>query len=428
MQRQGVGLTTFLILMLVFGGFAYLLWSNAETTEPLISVVPTEVVPTDDTQNWQNVLREGFGNNGTLAPTAALPAQQYVPPTLPVANGPTTTPFSSSDLSEGGLFTLEPTVGGATPTSPPPTAVQLAAEGTSIPEQNQPTPNLTWQPPPLQPPISLDPMGRDHYFFIRPIDSNANNRGLITYPFGSDGPDSDNPSRIHHGIDLDNPIGETVRAAGPGTVYFASSDAEPFFQNTPSYGNIVVILHDFGWNGQPIYTLYAHLQQTLVVTGQVVETGEPIGLLGGTGRVTGPHVHFEVRFAGDRYGDSYNPALWMVPFVGHGTVAGVLLDERGRTVNDTTVTLRRVSSASFTAATTTYIYLDNVNDVNADPGWGENFVFPDVAAGRYEVVATLPSGTRLSRFVDVSEGLTTFAELRPQEPATPEAGGDTPSN
>ena len=422
MQRQGVGLTTFLILMLIFAGFGYLLWSNAQTTEPLRSVVPTQVVPTDDPQNWQNVLREGFGNNGTLAPTAPLPAQQYVPPTLQSADGPSATPFSSSELNQQGLFTLEPVAGGATPTSPPPTAVQLAADGTSIPEQNAVTVNLTWQPPPLQPPISRDPLGRDHYFFIRPIDSNANNRGLVTYPFGSDGPDSDNPSRIHHGIDMSNPIGETVRAAADGIVYFASSEADPYFQNTPSYGEIVVILHDFGWNGQPLYTLYAHLQRPLVETGQRVVVGEPIGLLGGTGRVTGPHVHFEVRYVGDRYGDSYNAALWVVPFVGHGTVAGVLLDERGRTVDDSTVTLRRLSTASVTAATTTYIYLNNVNDVNADPGWGENFVFPDVPVGRYEVVATIPSGVRITQIVDVVEGMTSFAEMRPPEAVSTEAG------
>jgi len=426
MQRQGVGFFTFALLMLVFGGFGFLLWQNAQPTEPLRAVVPTQDDPTEVSDAWQDVLRQGFGTDGTVLPSPVLPAETYAPPTLPPQTGPSPTPFSAQELGQQQLFTLEPTLAGATPTSPPPTAEQIEGDDEPVVVQNVPTAVQTWQPPSLLPPISRDPLGRDHYWFIRPIDSNANNRGLPSYPYGSDGLQADNPSRIHHGIDMSNPIGETVRAAASGTIYFASSDAESFFQNTSSYGNTVVIEHDFGWQGQPIYTLYAHLQAVFVETGQTVAMGDPIGLLGGTGRVTGPHVHFEVRVAGDRYGDTYNPLLWIVPYVGHGTIAGVLLDDRGRLIDDTTVTLRNIASASFEAATSTYIYLGNVNDVNADPNWGENFVFGDVPVGRYEVVATTPEGQRLSRIIDVFEGMTTFVELAPVEPATAEPVASDP--
>src|SRR5262249_52982308 len=117
------------------------------------------------------------------------------------------------------------------------------------------------------------------------------NFALFSYPYGSDGPQEQTPWRVHHGIDMPNPIGQTVRAAGSGTVIWAGSG----FENSPSYGNVVEIQHDFGYNGQPLYTLYAHLSAFLVTAGQVVNTGDPIGLVGNTGRVSGPHVHFEVR-------------------------------------------------------------------------------------------------------------------------------------
>lgn len=415
-MRQSGGLVTALILILVLAGFGLLLWKNAEPTAPLRAIVPTQVEPTAEENSWQNVLRAGFGDSSTPFPTIAIPAQQFVPPTLAIDSAPSPTPFSASDLSSSELFTLEPTSAVSTPTLPPPSPdAQLATQQTPIAVQAAPTGVLTWQPPPLIPPLSRDPQGFDHYFFIRPVDSSATNYGLWYYPYGSDGQQESRPLRIHHGIDMANSVGETVRAAGSGTVYFASSEADPYYQNTFSYGNVVVIEHDFGWRGQPLFTLYAHLQVTLVQTGQRVEVGDPIGLTGSTGETTGPHVHFEVRLGGDRYGDTYNPTLWMVPYVGHGVIAGLLLDDRGNRLDDYDITLRNVVTTLVEATTTTYIFLNNVNDVNPDPNWRENFVFGDVPVGRYQVIATI-NGQRVSQVVDVFEGMTSFVELRPSAP------------
>lgn len=423
MRRSG-NVLTFLLTVVILGGFGALLWQNAQPTQPLQAVVPTQLPPTDASGDWRAVLREGFGAQ-TAYPTIPIPTQGFVPPTLvPTEAGSVGGAAAQGPPGDGALYTLEPTAAGATPTRLPPTPEpQVTGDGVVV-VQSAPTVNLTWQPPPLLPPLSRDALGYDHYWLIRPVDSNANNRGLRNYPYGADGQLRDNPSRIHHGIDMSNPVGETVRAAGSGTVYFASSEETPFFQNTSSYGVVVVIEHDIGWRGQPLYTLYAHLQRTIVVTGQPVNAGDPIGVIGNTGSVTGSHVHFEVRMGGDRYGDTYNPVLWMVPYVGHGTIAGVVVDSRGDMLMDQDITLRNMGTA-IVAATTSYIFDGTVNQVNSDPNWGENFVFGDVPVGRYEVVSVI-NGQRVSEIVQVYEGMTTFVELRPTVAATAQPVEDTP--
>ena len=68
------------------------------------------------------------------------------------------------------------------------------------------------------------------------------------------------------------------------------------------YGNSIVIDHGLG-----IYTTYMHLNEILVNQGDVVESGQLIGIIGTTGRSTGPHLHFEV----DIQGTPVNPLTWL---------------------------------------------------------------------------------------------------------------------
>jgi murein DD-endopeptidase MepM/ murein hydrolase activator NlpD len=90
---------------------------------------------------------------------------------------------------------------------------------------------------------------------------------------------------LHEGVDFVVDEGTAVFAAAGGVVRFAGS-------NGP-YGNMVEIDH-----GNDFITRYAHCSRVLVALGEVVQRGSKIAESGSTGRATGPHVHFEVRYRG----------------------------------------------------------------------------------------------------------------------------------
>lgn len=91
--------------------------------------------------------------------------------------------------------------------------------------------------------------------------------------------------REHQGLDYRVPTGTPVAAMNQGTVLLARF---LYFE-----GNCVVIDH-----GQGLLTLYFHLSEIKVKEGDAVQTGQIIGLSGGTGRATGPHLHVAVRWQG----------------------------------------------------------------------------------------------------------------------------------
>jgi len=99
---------------------------------------------------------------------------------------------------------------------------------------------------------------------------------------------------LHEGVDFVVDEGTAVFAAAGGVVRFAGS-------NGP-YGNMVEIDH-----GNDFITRYAHCSRVLVALGEVVQRGSKIAESGSTGRATGPHVHFEVRYRGV----AQNPARFL---------------------------------------------------------------------------------------------------------------------
>jgi murein DD-endopeptidase MepM/ murein hydrolase activator NlpD len=104
-------------------------------------------------------------------------------------------------------------------------------------------------------------------------------QGTVTSPFGRDG------GRPHFGLDIGILRSLDVRAAAPGRV-----TAVGYQTGYEGYGNVVLV--DVG---RPFSTLYAHLAHATVSVGQVVATGERLGIAGCTGWCTGTHLHFELR-------------------------------------------------------------------------------------------------------------------------------------
>jgi murein DD-endopeptidase MepM/ murein hydrolase activator NlpD len=106
--------------------------------------------------------------------------------------------------------------------------------------------------------------------------------GWISSPFGVRRDPFTGRRRFHEGIDITNRIGAPVIAPADGIVTFAKRNG--------GYGKVIYISHGFG-----ISTRYGHLNKIYVKVGQHVQRGDLIGLIGNTGRSTGPHLHYEVR-------------------------------------------------------------------------------------------------------------------------------------
>lgn len=104
--------------------------------------------------------------------------------------------------------------------------------------------------------------------------------GMITSPFGW------RRRRMHKGVDIKVYVGDTIRAAFDGKVRVRKYERR-------GYGYYLVLRHNNG-----LETVYGHLSRQLVNQDQEVKAGEPIALGGNTGRSTGSHLHFEMRFMG----------------------------------------------------------------------------------------------------------------------------------
>ena len=131
---------------------------------------------------------------------------------------------------------------------------------------------LTTPPPPVTDPST----------FAKPA------TGGIMSAFGRRG------GRRHDGVDIDAPYGAPIVAAQSGTVTLAG------WKN--GYGQTVIINHGHG-----LSTLYAHESKLVVRAGQFVSQGQLIGYVGATGRVTAPHLHYEVHVNGV----PRNPVAWL---------------------------------------------------------------------------------------------------------------------
>ena len=126
--------------------------------------------------------------------------------------------------------------------------------------------------------------------------SPAQDADCVISSFGSRRTYNDNPGLFYHtGLDLGYCKGVDVYAPAKGTVVAVLPDLVV-------RGNAIVIDHGLG-----VYTIYMHLSSFTIEEGDVVEPGQLIGIIGSTGRSTGPHLHFEV----DIHGTPVNPLTWL---------------------------------------------------------------------------------------------------------------------
>jgi hypothetical protein len=124
--------------------------------------------------------------------------------------------------------------------------------------------------------------------FLRPVP------GPIGDPFGAP-----RNGYTHTGVDIPDPEGTPIGAAGVGTVIYAA-------YNGGGYGNLVVIQHRLGYT-----SWYGHMSRITAHVGENVVGGTRIGYVGQTGDATGPHLHFEVR----HYDTPINPVPLMLSAV-----------------------------------------------------------------------------------------------------------------
>ncbi len=246
---------------------------------------------------------------------------------------------------------------------------------------NLPTPGAEpisgWRPPLY--PIPWAMSAYDHFYFARPMAADQVNWPIADYRYGG----TFFEDVVHTGVDIDAEEGSPILAAGPGTVVWVGWG---LFTETPGYeldpyGLAVVVRHDFGYNGQKLYTTYAHMSETVALIGQHVETGDTLGLVGATGATTGPHVHFEVRLGGNSFHYTLNPELWLAPPQGWGVLVGRVMDKKGETISRTEVYLvSEETQKKFMVKT-----YGSGGAVNPDPYYNENVVLGDLPAGIYKL-------------------------------------------
>ena len=134
-------------------------------------------------------------------------------------------------------------------------------------------------------------------------------KGWLTAGFGHRRSPFTGQRQMHEGVDISNSVGTSIVAPAEGIVSYAGP--------LGGFGNVVSIDH-----GHKISTFYAHLQRHKVSRGQRVKRGDVIASLGTTGRVTGPHLHYEIQVGGSAVDPSkYVIDTATVKFLGDGDSA-----------------------------------------------------------------------------------------------------------
>lgn len=254
-------------------------------------------------------------------------------------------------------------------------------------------------------PIALSE--HDHFYFSKPVRIGDLRYLVPSSRYGSTQTGTEQDA--HLGVDFSVNSGTPVLAAAAGTVIWANYGLlynSINYLDDP-YGISVVIRHDFGYDGERLFTLYAHLSETKVEVGERVERGDLIALSGNTGLSTGPHLHFEVRLGTNTIYYTRNPELWIAPPEGWGVLVG-----RVTTTNNFLVMNRLVEITSLETGQrwVSYTYATDYT-LQPDGYYAENFALGDLPAGRYEIAIPYLSVWRRVE-VEVTAGAITFFHFR----------------
>jgi murein DD-endopeptidase MepM/ murein hydrolase activator NlpD len=254
-----------------------------------------------------------------------------------------------------------------------------------------------WRPPLY--PTPWAPTLYDHFYFASPIAANEINTPVADYRYG--GVFFENV--VHTGVDIPAPKGTPVLSAGAGTVIWAGYGVyRGGLDPSDPYGLAVTIRHDFGYQNQMLFTIYGHLDQIDVAEGQHVEAGDLLGLVGETGKVTGPHLHFEVRIGENDFFATRNPELWLVPPIGWGVIAGRVMDTAGQLISDQMIIITEVKSEQ-----NWFAWSYGKTSVNSDPYYQENLVVGDMHAGMY-LIRIAFGGVYFSGQIEVKPGMVNY--------------------
>ena len=325
-----------------------------------------------------------------LEGTLSLPATEAVQPPIQTSQA---SPAATAVLLSGAEVLAGPAVTPLNTPAPDPLRFSFPTPGLE--------PLSAWRPPLYAVPWAPTPY--DHFYFSRPIAADEVNWPVANYRYGG----VFFEDVVHTGVDIPAPSGTPVLAAGSGRVIWAGYGVyRGGYDPSDPYGLAVTIRHDFGYQAQALYTIYGHLSQIDVAEGQYVTTGEAIGLVGETGNVTGPHLHFEVRLGENSYFNTRNPELWIVPPIGWGVLVGRVMDTSGNLVEGQQIIVTDPENGQNWFARSY-----GFEAVNSDPYYRENLVVGDLPAGTYQLRLAY-AGFSHQAEIEIYPGMVTYFVFR----------------
>ena len=330
--------------------------------------------------------------NDSGSPSPVIPSSTFTP------SEPTDTQVSLY------LSTMTPTP--VPENSPTPSPIPETPEF-SIPANPQSS-FKPWRPPTY--PVPWKPNQQDHFYFTNPIAAYDIEPAFTPYGYG----DVFFDAVVHTGIDIPGDIGTPILAAGDGKVIYAGYGIYRGGDDIADdpYGNAVVIKHSFNYQGEELFTLYAHLDEILVGEGQQIKSGDQIGLMGTSGKTTGPHLHFEVRVGKNEYFSTRNPDLWISPPQGWGILVGQVLTFEGRLLEQQVVYLYPMTDSPPQDPALDRVWIGKsyqYHAINRDPYYKENLTIANIPAGTYLITIPVTEiGRSFQEVVEIQPGQVTF--------------------